>query len=353
MAGLIEPKESPAALALAYGKIAKSLHGMGEKALALEVLDSGAKKLPEAAGIHIARGEIFISSYNAENRADYLKAALESLETAIHLDPQNYLARLLASQIYVRAKKASRAKALLEDILKTTPGDDRATALLNMIVEAQKAAQARKEEAARRAAEEQAKAAAPVLEPAPAAPEAIAEVPPPAPAEPPATETLGEGEEDENEPGDIIISGGGAADTGGKGQWGLDEKVVIGAHEDETEEEMAQENLVAKLPIFSRLEGMMGIFLLDANGQPFKIINKAKLDENVLPSLIFNLFKTSVNGVRRSGLGSFQRGTLVTPIGTLLVANAFYATIALMVDNDSNMQVVETRLQRYLSEVTG
>jgi hypothetical protein len=98
---------------------------------------------------------------------------------------------------------------------------------------------------------------------------------------------------------------------------------------------------------------LSAIFLLDKNGQPFKTLNRAKLDENVIPSLVFNLFKASVNGMRRAGLGSFQRGTLTCPIGVVVVANAFYATLAVVVDADANQSVVEARIQRYLSEVTG
>ncbi|MBF0171168.1 MAG: hypothetical protein HQK87_08795, partial [Nitrospinae bacterium] len=137
------------------------------------------------------------------------------------------------------------------------------------------------------------------------------------------------------------------------GMWDPEEKVVIATTEADDHEELMQESLAAKLTIFSRLEGLLAIFLLDKNGVPFKTLNKAKLDENALPTLVFNLYKASVNGMRRAGVGSFQRGTLACPVGVILLANAFYATVAVVVDHDANLAAVEARLQRYLSEVTG
>jgi hypothetical protein len=160
------------------------------------------------------------------------------------------------------------------------------------------------------------------------------------------TETFGESGDkgsDEDE-GEVVVA------QSNSSAWSIDEKVVIGGHEtDETE--MAHEEMAAKLTLFSKLEGLMAIFLLDQNGQPIKMINKAKLDANVTPSLIFNLHNASINGIRRTGLGSFQRGYLVTPLGTFIIVNAFYATLGVVVDNDSNMNVVEGRIQRYLEDI--
>ncbi|MDH5477391.1 MAG: hypothetical protein OEY50_03580, partial [Nitrospinota bacterium] len=81
--------------------------------------------------------------------------------------------------------------------------------------------------------------------------------------------------------------------------------------------------------------------------------NKKKLDENAIPSLVFNLFKASVAGASRTNFGSFQRGILVAPFGTIIIVNVFYATLALVVDNDANLATIEARIQRYLEEVSG
>jgi tetratricopeptide (TPR) repeat protein len=349
MAEKSDLKDSPAAVALAYGSIAKSLHGIGERALALDLLDRGIKKFPNVSGIHISKGEILVSVYNTDGKLDFLKAALSSFERALKLDPQNYLARLLAGQIYVKAGKTVRAKELIGAILETNPDDPRAVSLMNAIKEREQKTQAQAEPAKPPPPPELEPQAAPVMEEAPVQ----------APAEPakeaatvPSVDTpvvapgaAPPGEGDDEESGEIVVAQTGAS------AWSIDEKVVIGGHED-AESEIAHEELAAKLTLFSKLEGLMAIFLLDQNGQPIKMINKAKLDVNITPSLIFNLHKASINGIRRTGLGSFQRGVLVTPIGTFIIANAFYATLGVVVDNDANMQTVEARIQRYLGDIS-
>lgn len=331
--------------AVGYVRMAKGLLKMGETSLALNTLEKGLRKFPGNSNMHVMKGQALIALFNKKGKAEYLKAALSSLKKALKLDPQNYLAKILSSQIYLKAGARNRAKALLSDILKATPDDDRASALMSVIRE--------KEE---RAAKKQTARIDVPKEPIP--PEEKPEEAPPqaTPPEKKAKEELEEG-------GELVISeslagGETAAEEeipeakGDTSQWVLDDKVVIGAQE-ETEDEYMQEVMSAKLTIFSRLEGLNAIFLLDKEGMPLKILNKAKVDENIIPSLVFNLYNVSMNGVRRVGYGSFQRGTLVSPLGTIILANAFYATIAVIVDNDANLSSVEKRIQRYLEEVTG
>jgi tetratricopeptide (TPR) repeat protein len=341
-------KDSPAAMGLAYGRIAKSLHSIGERALALDLLDRGIKKFPDVCGLHISKGEILVSVYNSDGKTDFLKAALSSFERALKLDPQNYLARLLAGQIYVKAGKIARAKELIAGILENNPDDQRALSLMNAIKEKEPKAPALPE---------------PVKPPEPpvAAPvaEAVTQDIPAAKASEDAGSATSTdlpriasgaatprdvGDEGDDE-GEVVVA------QGASSAWSLDEKVVIGGHED-AESEIAHDELSAKLTLFSKLEGLMAIFLLDQNGQPIKVINKAKLDVNIMPSLIFNLHNASINGIRRTGLGSFQRGVLVTPIGTIIIVNAFYATLGVVVDNDANLHAVESRIQRYLEDIS-
>lgn len=350
MAEKSDLKDSPAAVALAYGRIAKSLHSIGERALALDLLDRGIRKFPNVSGIHISKGEILVSVYNSDGKPDFLKAALASFEHALKLDPQNYLARLLAGQIYVKAGKTARAKELVAGILENNPDDQRALSLMNAIKDREPKMQAQPEPAQ----------AEPVKVPEPPdeepKAEAVAEASPVEPIKDagpvPSVDTpiiasgdTKPGEGDEDDEGEVVVAHSSSP------AWSLDEKVVIGGHED-NESELAHEELAAKLTLFSKLDGLMAIFLLDQNGQPIKMINKAKLDVNIMPSLIFNLHNASINGIRRTGLGSFQRGVLVTPIGTFIIANAFYATLGVVVDNDANMQAVEARIQRYLGDTS-
>lgn len=299
-----ENKAASTAVARAYASAGKELMKLGEVALALKTCERGIARFPKYSNIYVFKGEIYIALFNRDKKPDYAKAALSSFNEAIKLDPNNYLAKLISAQLYLKGGVVKKAKQLVTSILETDSSDERAKSMLVVIdkAEAAKAAKAKPKE------KEEKKGA----------------------------------EEEEEE---LIISDNLASSAGS-------EEVVIGSSIDEDEEHM-QETLASKLSILSRLDGLLGLFLVDANGQPFKVINKAKLDENVIPSFIFNLSKATANAVRRCGMGSFQTSTLVSPIGTMILANAYYATLAVIVENDADMDKIDKRIQRYLSEVTG
>ncbi len=344
----MESKDDLSGGAEIYRKIAKGLKTLNESSLALEVCERALKKYPKNSGLYILKGQIQIAVSRKEGRADLLKSALGELEKALKLDPQNYLAKILASQILVKGRAYNKAKALLNEILGVLPDDEKAVALLSLI---------------EKNAKPKAKVAKPPRKP-PGAPAGVS----PKPEDKPAEETLAETAPEE--PDDKMTTAPSIHDTADEikpddrtatekmgdtepdsDQWIIDDNMVIESV-DESDNNAHVENMVAKLTMFSRLDGLEAIFLIDSNGQPIKTINKAKLDENIIPSLIFNLFKVSVAGMRRTGHGSFQRGTLVSPFGVIVIANAFYATLACVVDTESNLAAVETRIQRYLDEVT-
>ncbi len=301
---------SPATIAVAYGRIAKGLRRLGEVSLALNVCEKGLQRYPNNSAIYITKGEIQIACYNQDNKSDHLKEALTNFGKALQLDPQNYLAKLLASQIYLKAGAKEQAKTLLAAILKTSPNDKKANAMMTLIEEREKekAKTENKEAKTKQTAKDK----------------AADDIP--------------------RKKGESLL------DHTVADQWELDEKMDIGEDE-EPIDEIIFEALSAKLSIFSRLEGLFAIFIIDKNGQPLKIINKKNIDENIIPSFIFNLQKTSAEGIRRSGLGSFHQGVLVSPIGTIFLVATPHAIIAIIVDNDTNMATVEKRIQRYLEEV--
>jgi tetratricopeptide (TPR) repeat protein len=305
-----------------YLNAAKSMRNMGEFDLALNVCDKGSGKFPSNGNIHILRAQILITKFKKVPKPEVLKAALASLEKAIKINPRSYLARILASQIFLKGRAYKRARAILLDVLKTMPEDEKAKALL---------------------AEAERYIPKPPKEEKPKAPDKAAPV------------KAAEAARD-----DVIVVADNISETVGEGvksaeggQWVLDEKLVIDASEDNADEVARMEVFADKLTMFGRLEGLQGIFIIDGAGQPYKVINKKGLDENAIPSLAFNLFKASVAGTSRTNFGSFQRGILVAPFGTVIIVNMFYATLALVVDNDANLQLVEARIQRYLEEAAG
>ncbi|VAX14747.1 hypothetical protein MNBD_NITROSPINAE04-1174 [hydrothermal vent metagenome] len=317
-----EPKED-------YLKTAKYLKKMNELALAIEVCDKGLGKNPNDSNIYILKSQIQIDKFKKDKNPGNLKSALLNLEKALKLNPQSYIARILASQICLKGKAYNKAKSMLAGILQSLPDDEKASSMMAFIVK--KEEKKARAEAPPEPKKTPVKAAEP---PAPSQDDVIIRT---------GNETTGESKEE---------PGGAMGDTRPEGDnWGADDKLVIDSDSD-NENSAHLEALSDKLTMFGRLEGLEAIFLVDNNGQLFKSINKSGLDENVIPSLVFNLYKASVMGMRRVGYGSFQRGVLATPIGTIILVNVFYAILTLVVDNDSNLGAVETRIQRYLDEVT-
>jgi tetratricopeptide (TPR) repeat protein len=292
--------------ASAYAAIAKELVKLSEPNLALKVCERGLARYPEASNILVFRGEIYVALFNRDKKPDFAKAALVSFKQALGFDPHNYLAKLISAQLYLKGGAVDRARELVDSLLETDPSDERAKALRGAITKIDVSRTPIKEDTVRDVA---------VID-----------------------EIDAEGDEE------LVVSKKIAAEAQ------VDE-VVIGSSIEEDDDHM-HDALASKLSIFSRLDGLQAVFLLDANGQPFRVINKAKLDENVIPSMVFNLFKASANSIRRCGLGSFQRGTLYSPVGVIVMANAFYATLAVIVDQDANMTAVDKRITRYLSEVS-
>ncbi|MDH5478180.1 MAG: hypothetical protein OEY50_07595 [Nitrospinota bacterium] len=267
-----------------YLNAAKSMRNMGEFDLALNVCDKGSAKFPNNSNIYILKAQILITKFKKVQKPDILKTALMALEKAIKLNPRSYLAKILASQIFLKGRAYKRARAVLLDVLKSLPDDEKARALL---AEAEKHIEKKPKEEKEKAAPQKA--------------------------------SSGKGASAEPGKDDVIvlaadISEADGVKTGEGGQWELDEKLVIDASEDTADDEARMAVFGDKLTMFGRLDGMQGIFIIDATGQPYKVINKKKLDENAIPSLVFNLFKASVAGASRTNFGSFQRGILVAPL---------------------------------------
>lgn len=309
-----------------YLKAAKDLKKMNEMTLAIEVCDKGLKKNQKDSNIYILKSQIYIDIFKKKKDPSNLKSALLNLEKALKLNPQSYIARILASQICLKGKAYKKAKSLLAGVLKSLPDDEKATSMMAYIAKKEKKALAV------------------------------------AAAEKTATKAV---DSDDPTEGDIIVKSASEADKQSENKteeemvdtrpeddhWIIDDKLVIDSDDDEGNSAHI-EKLIDKLTMFGRLDGLKAIFLVDNSGQLIKAINKSGLDENVIPSMVFNLYKASVMGMRRIGYGSFQKGTLTAPIGTVIVVNVFYAILALVIDRDADIGPVESRLQRYLSEVT-
>ncbi len=335
-----------------YKKVARDLLKLSEFSLALGVCNQGLNKNPDSSAMFITKSEVFIAQYKGESNPDLLKKALSNLNNAIKLDPNNYIAKILASQIYLKGSAFSKATTLLESILSAFPNDARALALMDAVTAkmAKQVTQTAKvqdvEKKARAEAKPSAAPASDIMQGMSAAADRGERA---KPTDPEVVEDeviiASDAERPVEVPGGLVETSPG--DTG----WFTDDQevILIGDDKDDTKH---IEILKSNFTMFSRLDGLSAIFLVSENGEPLKIINKSKIDEKVLPSLISDLYRASFVGVQKTRFGSFQRGKLVTPLGTIFIANAFYAILALVVKNDANFKTVNARINRYLEEVS-
>lgn len=296
----------------AYLRIAKSCMSLGEYQLALDVLERGIARFAKDVTLHIMKGEIFLQFYNRKKTIDHLKTALGNYEKALKINPNNYLALLRSSKIYVVSGSLGKAKERIAALLKVSPNDEQGQAML------QKVKQKEKQTAAKQAQSQPAEKKQKAEETKKPAQEAIA------------AESVQEQIEDD---GGLITF-----------QDDEEESIEVEAED--------YENLTNRLSLFSRIDGLKGIFLVDKYGMPIKTINRSDLDESHLANLLSNVYRASLTGVKRMGLGGFQRGQIMTAVGNIYIVNAGFAILGILMDAEVDTKKIETRIKTYLEDIT-
>lgn len=125
-------------LSLVYFKIARKLSGIKEHKLAQKVCDRGLTRFPDNANLYSLRGGILVKLFNSTKDQEYLSQAVLSYEKSLSLNPDNYLSAFTSAKIYVKRAAFQKAKEKLNLILSNSPGDPKATDLLNFINEKEK-----------------------------------------------------------------------------------------------------------------------------------------------------------------------------------------------------------------------
>lgn len=120
-------------LPLTYLKLARNLSSLGEDDLAQQVCDRGLVRFPKNTNLHCLRGGILVNLFNKTKRQELLSEALLSYEKSLSLNPGNYLSALTAAKIYIKSSALKKAKEKLDLIFSHSPGDAKATQLLNFI----------------------------------------------------------------------------------------------------------------------------------------------------------------------------------------------------------------------------
>ncbi len=258
---------------------------------ALEACTKGLQAFPDSTDILFIYGEVRIDCFNQAKNSEHLKAALVCFEKLLKINPRHYMANLLAARIYYKGRAWIRAEEKLAAILKMSPSDPRALEL--------KAALQKMKNAAKGG-------------PAPEAKEAAAHAP------------------DSEEFGEEAIA-----------------KESIEGLQGGSEGEY--ENLISRFSIFARLDGVRGIHLIDHAGVEIKsVLKKDSRGLSNLATNVSNIYSAARLCMRKSGLGTLQRGTLLTPGGNVIIVNVFYGLLALELDTDADLKVVEMRISRYV-----
>ncbi|MFV1951886.1 MAG: tetratricopeptide repeat protein [Nitrospinota bacterium] len=109
------------------------------------------------------------------------------------------------------------------------------------------------------------------------------------------------------------------------------------------------EVLISKMSVFYKIDGILAIFLVDPYGTIIKRkYNKSGIDEDLLATMIANIFRSSQNGVQRINLGNFKMGMIMCPIGNLYIANLQDSVIAILADMNTNQSHIEHQINKYL-----
>lgn len=256
---------------------------------ALEDCAKGLQAFPDSMDLLFIYGEVRIDCFNQTKKPEHLKTALISFEKLLKANPRHYMANLLAARIYYKGRVWARADEKLAAILKMSPADPRALEL-------------------KAAVQKMKNPAKPV-------------------STPDAKETA-------------------AADAEEFGQEAMAKESIEGL---QGGSEGEYENLITRFSIFARLEGVRSIHLIDHAGVEIKSVQKG--DSAGLPNLatnVSNIFAASRLCMWKSGLGTFQRGTLLTPGGNIVIINVFYGLLALELDPEADLKAVETRVSRYV-----
>jgi tetratricopeptide (TPR) repeat protein len=113
------------------------------------------------------------------------------------------------------------------------------------------------------------------------------------------------------------------------------------------------ENLINRLSIFSRLDGVRSLHLIDPTGIGIKAVYKSGKPVENLPPHAAEIFKASALCCRNSGLGNFQRGVILTPDADIMFVNVFYASLVVILEPGTDMKAVEARVNRYVEALAG
>jgi len=117
---VIESNPTP----VAYAQLAEIYGDLRDQDTALSLCRESIEKFPNDDATHLVIGEIRAERFYSDFQERNGKLAIESLEKACDINPQNYRALLCLSKLYLQIGAISKAIQKLKDILLFSPGDE-------------------------------------------------------------------------------------------------------------------------------------------------------------------------------------------------------------------------------------
>jgi tetratricopeptide (TPR) repeat protein len=104
-------------------------HDLGDHDKSLALTRQGLERFPKSEGLHFLDGKIRLDRYHDDFIARDGERCIEHLKEAFRLNPQNYRAALLLARLYGELGLTDRAREMVVDLRKLSPGDATVDAL--------------------------------------------------------------------------------------------------------------------------------------------------------------------------------------------------------------------------------
>jgi tetratricopeptide (TPR) repeat protein/predicted regulator of Ras-like GTPase activity (Roadblock/LC7/MglB family) len=117
-----------------YERLADIYHReLGNRTKAFETALEGLAKFPSSDGLHMISGQIRMDRFHQDFLANDFVEAVRHFEKAASANPRNYKTLVSLARLYTEVGAYYKAKPVLEQVLRASPGDEHAEQLLRFV----------------------------------------------------------------------------------------------------------------------------------------------------------------------------------------------------------------------------